>query len=101
MLDKNETIRAWWDDVLQSGGCVTSSKTLSETEAIVVPSAEVRRAFDKWRKSKRDASISFGDSEFTRRLRAVVPALGKTRPRVSGQQVSCLVFPRMSADRND
>lgn len=97
MMTKLEGMKKWWKDVIESGGHVTEKITLSSETITLISKKDLRDAFEVWRISNNEICLPIDIREFGKSMKAIVPDLAYTRPRVNKRQVPHIAFPKLSS----
>jgi hypothetical protein len=106
-LEGLKNIECWWHEVLQlgelEGHAWSTASNAGKTWAggvMRVFKEDLRTSYGRWMRTRRYDGEEVGEVEFTKRLRAMVPALEITRARSGGVRHWFFVFPDLGACRD-
>lgn len=101
-LEGLKNIERWWFNVLEVGeidGQPTNASQGWEQGVVRVFKNDLRLSYSQWMRSRRYDGEEVGEVEFTKRLKALVPALDVIRARAEGNRHGFFVIPDLAACR--
>lgn len=101
-----KNVERWWFNVLQDGEIEGYQKSDSITnnlwlkQGISIEKGEFKDNYSRWLRTRRYDGEEVGETEFGKRMRAMLPEIRTTQPRTKGGRVRMFWLPDLNACRD-